>query len=75
MAYKQVDVDIELEDVEEFLYTASPRELDEIQRILNEKRGSIDASELRTVADELKYKFLMELYDRYTLEELEQKFK
>lgn len=73
--YKNIDIEIELNDVEEFIDHAMPRELDTMQRLINEKRGKVEDSHIRTVADELKYKFLMELYEKYTLEELEQKFK
>lgn len=69
--YKTVEVDVEIDfdDVTSYIeYDATEAELKQIAAMI--KAGFIPT----TVADEMKYKFIMDNFNKFSLEELEERF-
>ena len=72
--YKTVDVDVEidLDDVISYIkYDATEAEL---KRIAVMVKADVAEFIPTTVADEMKYKFIMDNFNKFSLEELEERF-
>lgn len=72
--YKTVDVDVEIDfdDVISYIkYDATEAELKQIAVMV---KADVAGFIPTTVADEMKYKFIMDNFNKFSLEELEERF-
>lgn len=71
-----VDIEIEFSDVEEFIEDATENELRKIKALVSSSFYPEDMQfKIETLADQMKLEFLQSIWDKYTCEQMEEKFK
>lgn len=73
---KQVDaeVDIELDDVIEFIEECNTLDIERIKKAIGESGKNLSIK-IENLADQMKFEFIESIFHKYTLEQLEEKLK